>query len=38
MPAAQFQAVAGSRHVMQEDAPEAIVGAATKFLLEVAVR
>jgi pimeloyl-ACP methyl ester carboxylesterase len=38
IPAAQFQAVAGSGHLMQEDAPEAIVGAATKFLLEATAR
>ena len=32
---AQFQAVAGSGHLMQEDAPEAIVGAVSRFLPEV---
>jgi pimeloyl-ACP methyl ester carboxylesterase len=31
---ARFQAVAGSGHLMQEDAPEAIVGAVSRFLPE----
>lgn len=33
---ARFQAVAGSGHLMQEDAPEAIVGAALSFLRDAA--
>jgi len=35
IPSAQFQAVADSGHLMQEDAPEAIVGAVLRFLPEV---
>jgi pimeloyl-ACP methyl ester carboxylesterase len=35
IPGARFQAVAGSGHLMQEDAPEAIVGALYRFLPEV---
>jgi hypothetical protein len=34
IPSAQFQAVADSGHLMQEDAPEAIVGAVLRFLPE----
>jgi pimeloyl-ACP methyl ester carboxylesterase len=35
IPSSQFRAVAGSGHLMQEDAPEAIVGAVLEFLLRV---
>jgi pimeloyl-ACP methyl ester carboxylesterase len=35
IPSARFLAVAGSGHLMQEDAPEAIVGAALHFLRDV---
>jgi pimeloyl-ACP methyl ester carboxylesterase len=35
IPSARFQAVAGSGHLMQEDAPEAIVGAVLRFLPEI---
>jgi pimeloyl-ACP methyl ester carboxylesterase len=35
IPGARFQAVAGSGHLMQEDVPEAIVGALYRFLPEV---
>jgi pimeloyl-ACP methyl ester carboxylesterase len=35
IPSARFQAVAGSGHLMQEDAPEAIVGALLRFLPQV---
>jgi pimeloyl-ACP methyl ester carboxylesterase len=35
IPSAIFQAVAGSGHLMQEDAPEAIVGALLNLLAEV---
>jgi pimeloyl-ACP methyl ester carboxylesterase len=34
IPSARFQAVPGSGHLMQEDAPEAIVGAVLRFLPE----
>jgi pimeloyl-ACP methyl ester carboxylesterase len=36
IPSARFQATAGAGHLMQEDAPEAIVGAVLTFLAEIA--
>jgi pimeloyl-ACP methyl ester carboxylesterase len=35
IPSARFRAIAGSGHLMQEDAPEAIIGAVLNFLSEV---
>jgi pimeloyl-ACP methyl ester carboxylesterase len=35
IPSSRFQAIAGSGHLMQEDAPEAIVGAVVNFLREL---
>ena len=35
IPGARFQAVEGSGHLMQEDAPEAIVGAVSRSLPQV---
>jgi pimeloyl-ACP methyl ester carboxylesterase len=35
IPASQFRAIAGSGHLMQEDAPEAIVGAVLEFLPQI---
>jgi len=36
IPSSRFQAIVGSGHLMQEDAPEAIVGAVLEFLPQVA--